>query len=94
MNFNEMLTFWSLKGILKQVDPGAASGWKGKKKVKVRLDNQHSMFVKYNDNGPINATLYFDNGAKFRHVDRVGVSKPVRQERVIDVIESWIKDLA
>jgi len=91
MTFKEMLTFWMLQGKVKEVDPGAASGWKGKKKVKVQLDFQHSAFITYNDAGLIDAKLYFDNGHKFHQVDNI--NNPTAPECIMDAINTWIKDL-
>ena len=91
MTFEEMLTYWSLKGSLTQVDTGVrAKSWK---KTKVCLDDKHIMFVRYDSTGPMNASLYLTAGSQFKLVDRVGVSNPVQPARALDVINSWIKDL-
>jgi len=93
MTFKERLTFWMLQGKVKKCDPGVGSRWKGKKKIKVKMDFQHSAFMTYNDAGLINATLYFDNGVKFHRVDKIGVNEPVPSANIMDAINTWIKDL-
>ena len=93
MTFDKMLTYWALQGKLRTLNPGIGDGWKGKTKVKVRVNSKHSAFMIYNDAGLINATLYFDDGTKFHQVDKIGVNKPVPSENIMDAINIWIKDL-
>ena len=94
MTFKEMLTFWTISGQLNEVDPGAGTQWKGKRKVKVELDDKHSMYITFGDKElvPISASLYSDFLYNFHLLE--SVNNKISPAAVLETIKTWIKDLA
>ena len=88
--FNKMLSFWTLQGILRNIDYGVnAKSWK---RIKIKLDHEHTMFIQYSELGPSSATLYLDNHDTFFMEDRIGITKPEPLEKVMKKIKYWMKD--
>ena len=93
MNFKEMMTFWTLKGVVKRVNTGARAKADDSKRIKIRLAPAHSIYVRYDDRGPINASLYYNDGEKFYLEDRVGIPQAVPYQQTMKQINLWIKEL-
>ncbi len=91
MKFNEMLTYWNLKGVLE--DASSHNPHAGFKKIKVRLNPDHVVFIRYNKDGPWGASVYFDNDRDFKLIERIGVTEDATPPQIVDCLTMWIKDL-
>jgi len=93
MTFNELLTFWTLRGIITEVSTGHK--YKSLKKIKVRLGPNHSAYIYYGEAGPISVRIYYDNDYEFYEVDQIGTGPAdnIPVENIMDALNTWIKDL-
>lgn len=92
LTFDQMLVIWNLKGKVRQAHQLVVqTEWK---KVRIRADEGHLMFIRYDKNGPLSVTVYVDNELEFYQDDKIGSweEPETTRKEVLNFLNTWIKE--